>query len=290
MQKGLKTVKISNKENFSFDDRLKLFLNYALDNYDDCMIQHEKESDKTFGYLIDLFEFNGYPKIAPENAFEKIQEKTLYRGVQNKDFIANILCDFNYHYGTGFLNGIYSSENLQTAQYYAFTRNQVTHQKIYDPSLVLKFKFVNAFTCSDEFVAEIFTELVNDEEIYSWLYHKKAYEFNNEFEKIKNNKYITDMLNSNEPNIHEIGKRISKIKKSLLSLKSAQKISNIMEIFDHDISKLAVLLGIDGLTDINNSVIVLNRSKMVVPHSELVRFVENSKKYNFDGTINFEKQ
>ena len=92
-----------------------------------------------FGYFVDFTQNNGFPKVISDKEYKHLDRKELYHGFSKYNHGLKLLSHWKYHYGTGFINGIFFTENPEMAYEYtiAITGND---QGIRDRNRVLKIK------------------------------------------------------------------------------------------------------------------------------------------------------
>ncbi len=98
----------------------------------------KEQSYAVFTYAVNLYGFSAFPKVVSDEEFEKVNSPIQYRGATDAEFNANLLCDYDYHYGKGYFGyGIYSDPNRDTAHGYAHHVHD--REKVID-SRIMKFK------------------------------------------------------------------------------------------------------------------------------------------------------
>ncbi len=75
---------------------------------------------KLFTFLTQLLKFDAFPQVVSNKTYKKLGNETFYRGVEDVEYLARYLADYDYHFGNGFnQNGIYISDNKDVAALYA---------------------------------------------------------------------------------------------------------------------------------------------------------------------------
>ena len=76
---------------------------------------------KFYTYLVNLCDANKFPQVVEDKEFEALNSTKLYRGVVDIEHHANLLSDYDYHYGYGMYGGggLYMSDDRIQAMRYA---------------------------------------------------------------------------------------------------------------------------------------------------------------------------
>lgn len=271
--------------NISENERLELLFDffYALKKHkievENSSKEYVNEEYFLMAYMIELFGFNKFPEVVSDDEYKKIRTKNLYRGGKDNEFNANLLADFDYHYGCGCdCNGIYSSTERAIANEYA---NRIE-------SNIITFKF-NGRLIDFATLSSYANFLIgNLDEVY----------------KLEN---------------VEVRQKIITLKNFMHTIRTSPKYSNysyyyekygfkhkIKDEFLLDISLnkslLAIYLGYDAFISTAYStvpgivtngkpinVIILNRASMKISQSEFNRICNSSQKYK-GGVIDFDKK
>lgn len=200
---------------------------------------------RLFTYMVCLL---GYNK--PANVLTSPQQwgSTFYRGALSLDHHAQLLCDYDYHYGSGgYGNGIYATTNKNSALNYTDNyknEHNVIHFKVSPDAKFLPYS--------------IATSLAND------LCFRK-------FSHCEQVKELAEMIDSIDSK-----KTRSAIKLALLN----------------DPTKLAMMLGYDGISMLDDgthhtTLIIANRSAINIDKQEFDRITNASKTYK-GGVIDFD--
>lgn len=212
---------------------------------------------KFYTYLVNLCGANKFPQVIEDKEFEALKFTKLYRGVVDIEHHANLLCDYDYHYGYGMYGGggLYMSDDRIQAMRYA--RNK--------PENILTLKFEG--------------KVIDEKELGFCLdyleYSIKGEEY--EIEKLK-----IKIANSQD---EQLIKLLIDYYKQLKADKDKELFKTI---FIKQYSNLALILGYDAMGYTYNEIlIVLNRGKLIVSKSEFERVTSKSKNYK-GGIINFE--
>lgn len=258
--------KNNTKPELSDTERLKLLHSYILSLVENGVLPNNKseiklyfsnaklcsnEAELIFKYISDLYDCGGFPQVVSNQEYKNLEKQELFRGSNNIEHIANSIVDFDRHYGWGMIaNGMHSAEKFD------YALNFTSNGGVLSKDLVLKFK-LNAKPVS-----------------------------------------ITTLLN--EYNEARIGNfRNSPAKNKLKTL--MEFLNNVAgdkvfdaELYHHmfsvDAGKLAIILGYSALSTGNyHSIVVLDRSKMIISKSEYNRIVNKSKKYK-GGYVNLDDQ
>ena len=223
-----------------------------LDELDHKYMQEYAPSHETFKEIVDLFGFNGMPKILSDEKYKKNTYPEVYRGVIDFDHTAELLCSKTYNHGTGYINGIFASEFKDAAEFYTVP---IEKNEENDPNKVLSLK------------------VDSDNGIYASDLHMIA---NNLSRGVLG--FVDDDIKQKVGLLFYFGNSIAD-----------NKLRNrFFMTLENDISKLAVILGYDYIRDTKdflNYTIILNRAKISVSQSEFNKFCSNSKNYkNFAVT------
>ncbi len=196
--------------------------------------------DYFFKKVVDVFGFDGLPKVVAEEEFKDIDSPEFFHGFEEFSYGNNFLKDKKYHTGTGHINGFFATGDFDEAVIYTSEYN-VNDE---DESRVLNFKLKS----------EIMGINTNDlQVIYTAIYDDCM-------------EYLSDEWFQK---INEIIEFISKINDKDL------KINFLNTLMEYPV--LATILGYDYLIDNeedNNFLVVLNRASMVVSESQ-VKVFEN---------------
>ncbi len=249
----------------SLDDKLKKIENYDLffNRTLSTIIPQNSSANIISKYMIDLYHYNMLPKVIADDEFDNLSSKSIYRGVKNINYHANILCDYNYFRANQLIGcGIYFSKHFDCAKKYTKTDDKEQNED------------------------NIMSVKLNSEKIIniSKLLSYKAYLQGIYFGKIpeKDREKLDFLINF-----------INNIKNNKYRILFKKMFTD----FD-DYSKIAIYLGYDIVTD--NSIgnlctkddkdsdifIVLNRGKILVSKSEFDRICNASTFYK-NGVVDF---
>ncbi len=229
-----------------------------------------KNRREAFPYVVDLFGFNEFPKVVSDEDFKKLNTPKLYRGSKDVEHIANMLCDFEYHHGTGINDGLYVSNDSENALIYtsnelkAINSDRMIMLKL-DPSAKIC-KLSDIIAVSRHLLGYIIgvgKNVLKKENVMPLVMEKFA-SYNNLQELMEKAEALFDFVSN---------------------IKSNQEREIFIYSLKDEHSKLSIYFGFDAMQVTSKNFAVFNRGKFVVPQSEFNRFVENSKFYNKDGTI-----
>ena len=212
---------------------------------------------KFYTYLVNLCGANKFPQVVEDKEFIKIKSTTFFRGATDIEHHANLLCDYDYHYGYGMYGG--------GGLYMSSDRTQVIRYARNIPKNVLTLKFVG--------------KAINEKELNSCL------------------DYLEFSITNEEYKIKKLNIKIANLKDEQLlnflidyykQLKTDIDKELFKTIFIKRYSNLALILGYDAMNyTYNELLIVLNRGKLIVSKSEFERVTNLSKNYK-GGVINFD--
>ena len=207
-------------------------------------------SDALYHFLIDYYGFNSFPRILTDKEYEDIEEKEVYHGFKDFEFGANLLTHFNYHYGHGYINGLYFADSEDIA--FRYTRIEDTNRKDIDRVLAVKIVSPNCMT-------------------------------------VKNLQEIVisppSMLPDNTPK--KIQYKVQELYKFLYELENRGIDSGAFRDYMLRLANFSVYLGIDYLYEEEyHHNIVHNRGIITTTEEEFDKFCSNSKHYT-DGVFDF---
>lgn len=222
--------------------------------------------DRTFPFMVELCELSEFPSVVSDKSFDETQSIKFYRGVTDLKYTANLLCDFDYHYGKGSVaDGIYASSIKVVAETYAM--NSVKYGHILSLKLDPSTKF-----CS---VIQMTNLMYKLEGFYK--------------EPSSKNKFISESLENfkSEKNYSEIEQRIKSLFNFIEDIKNQQEKEILIRNLTKGLGKLAIYLGFDAMNIDDNfaNCTIFNRGKIIVSKSEFNKVVASSNDYNSDGTI-----
>lgn len=239
-------------------EKIDLFFKYCKENKDDTPEHVHNFSDyKFYTYLVNLCDANKFPQMVEDEEFEALKSTKLYRGAADIEHHANLLSDYDYHYGYGIFGGggLYMTDNRKIASRYA--RNK-----------------------SENILTLKFDGKVIDEKELGFCLDYLEYSINGEEYKIE--KLKIKIANSQD---EQLIKFLIDYYKQLKTDKDKELFKTI---FIKMYSNLALILGYDAMSyKYDEILIVLNRGKLIVSKSELERVTKNSKNYQ-GGLINFD--
>lgn len=208
------------------------------------------EDSKLFRFVVDYFGFNKFPVVIPTRAFNKNYIKEFYHGFKEYEYGANFLVDWNYHYGNGYNDGFYVTDDEEVAK--SYTGGFPTSQS---NGLIMRVKPIsNKFSRISEINAYIRgNSNCDDENVKNQL--------------LKINEFYDYALRNGED-------------KSLLN--------DFYKCFIYNPSTFAVYLGFDYCIDdtFHNHLIIYNRGAICVPEADAKRFLSKSENYK-DAVLNF---
>lgn len=116
--------------------KLKLLFDYILQfkNKNLSSSPSDRARYKIYTYAVCLCDFNKFPQVVNDNEYNKLLHEEIYRGALVGEYNANLLVDYDYHYGQGYgANGIYGTSSKGMANLYSRK----------NPDNVLAFKLAN---------------------------------------------------------------------------------------------------------------------------------------------------
>lgn len=262
--------------NYTNDQLLKILFDHIIHSYRQTelanfWLQYEeiikRNRKEVFPFMVELFDLSKFPQVVSDEEFDKIKSENLYRGVRDSEHVANTLCDFNYHYGTGINDGLYASNDKKIA--FAYTSKKIPEKT---EERVLKFKLdPTTKICRIQDINAASTHM-----LIAYLDTSLQYDVlvNRSSEKFKD-----------YPNCAQIRQRIEDFVCYASKIKEKRDLNIIYNTFYYEESNLAVYLGFDAMQVTPDNIVIFNREKIMVPQSEFDRFVSKSKGYNSDGTI-----
>lgn len=112
-------------------------LSNLLNAYRKLLIFTKPEYFRAYTYFCNLLDYHSLPQIVPKEHYRKVKNPTIYRGMEEFDYNASILCDFDYHYGDGqYGHGIYATDS----EHYAC---ECTSNLKHDHKKVMKFRLAD---------------------------------------------------------------------------------------------------------------------------------------------------
>lgn len=219
--------------------------------------------------MVRLVGFNGFPQVMADKAYKAVRGKELYRGQDSMEYHAQLLVDFDYHYGAGwYADGIYASTDPNTALNYTYRGGWRSALKK-NPKRILRFKLSDdAIIIKEHALNEYVQELVD------------AFK---ELEKYRNRSRVAKFFTPyRDKNLNQYFREV---------IAFAQKLpEDEFKMFKQLIASqdfVAMLLGADAILIDNSDFVVLNRAKVVTCESEFKRVTKHSKNYH-DGVIDFD--
>lgn len=235
----------------SDEKKLDLLFKYSLSMRDSLPkdIHNKFNTYKIFTYFVNLCKANRFPQVLSDDDFDELKTPIEYRGAREIDHHANLLCDYDYHYGYGIYgSGTYITDDLFRARKYAY--NNATNVMVFKfIGKVLDKKHIRTY---EKFLFNLIDEKPQDVIIEDAEDKRKLEIIANYYYHIKSNKD-------------------KEFFKYLIILK--------------DYSIIPLFLGYDAID--NNCLIILNREKIVISQSEFDRITSASKNYK-GGIIDFE--
>ncbi len=226
---------------------------------------------KLFDFMIDFFEYNHLPQVVSKKEYENLKNKRLveysddtisieefsgeyYRGSQKLIYLANTMCDYDYHHGIGVnSNGLYASIKYGEAKGYSYQFNTSIED---EP--VARFKLA-----TDKFANEID------------IFHLAVQIFSNR---------TPISLPNKEKEIKAVV-----LNQFFNSLPEEDQI-NFKNLFEKDFSLLAIYLGYDCISNnLGKIVCILNREKIVFEEQEFYRICNQTKVYK-NGLVDYEQK
>lgn len=206
--------------------------------------------DSLYHFLVDYRGFNKFPKIVTDIKYEELDEPEIYHGFKAFDHGASLLTDFNYHYGYGYINGIFFTDKENISLRYTRQKGEIPM----DMDRILRVK------------------LLSDNHM----------DFD-ELEQIKLSP-PNDLPENTSPQIKQ---KIIELYDFFRELESRGINSDDFREYMLKMSTFAVYLGLDYLTEKNyGHSIVYNRGIIAASEDEFYRFCENSEHYT-NGVFDF---
>ncbi len=245
---------------------------YAMTNYDfDKYVR-----GAVFEYMLDLFNFKGFPQKVENKKFKEINSETLFHGYKNFEHGANFLCDNDYHSGVGITRGFFLTDDKDEALKY-------TAVNFPNPIPADENKILNVKILSDNFIG------------YDTLcyYRELLYDALTEFRNIKqsNKELLISQANErlNECVSEKDRTKFVELFDFLEFEVDVESRVAFMDMFTNNLSSIAIYLGYDYIScpknlgkvscQDGNFMIVLNRSALAVSESEYEKFCKNSTTY-----------
>ena len=264
--------KFTNKEklNLLFDYYKKLQENYKKESKLELKFFKDENFKKSYvvglqfaKYLINLYDYNSFPKVISDENFETLNSTIFYRGVADINHHANMLCDYDYHCGSGARGcGIYISEKQSIAQDYTKGNNEN----------ILTLKFTGTALPG------------NEHDKLRKYFDISILEIN---KKIKF--YKPQSIKSEDK------EKLDYLIEYYKALPSSEEQSILRNIVSYEPPFLPIYLGYDangmewGEGKDTEVLMILNRSKIIISQSEFDRITSASKNYK-GGVINFDKK
>ena len=235
---------------FSFTKVLWNKLSRVEGDYEHIQIG-SNDADEIFKYMVSLSGFNGLPSVVSDKKFNTIKSPVIYRGVDKMAYAQNLLTENNYHHGKGYANGIFTTNKKNIAL--SYTRdinwieiylNKLNQTKPVNPDNIISLKVEKASKIPYQLL-EIFAKEI----------------MHGDFNNIENETKI----------------KLLNFVNFVYSIENNEECLRFLNIFLQDLSKLAIYLGYDCISE-PNGVIILNRGKIAVSQSEFDRIKEVSEK------------
>jgi len=227
--------------------------------YTSKAVDYVKNSLSTF--MFKLFDYTGLPQVVSVEEYEKLEARELFRGIDDMDYHAELLCSEEY-YQSYWHNGIgiFSTTERDWAEQF-FTKNSAEH--------VLKFKYTGKTL-----------DRINDKSTnFAYFMALKSGNYKdikdeNIINKCKVFREFIEDKKSDVPNIKGINYDYAE-------RRGKQDFAELMTVDD---TFMPVYLGYDCFDfDINHyhrpEIVIQNRGKMVVSLSEYNRICKASKKF-----------
>jgi len=211
-------------------------------------IETDKQGNKItidcemFRYLVDYYKMNEFPKVVADEEFDKMPCRMLYHGYKTEEHAANMMCHFDYHYGTGYLNGMFFTLDSSIALRY--TRSSYKDMADVDKILPVKISSEKFMTIADLL-------------------------------KIKEARKIQDLP---EKTSKEQKEKLQNLYNFASGLKKREA-NDFLKIMK-TLSNLAVYLGLDYVKEPRvKHYIVLNRGILTIPQSKFELLISKSEHY-----------
>ena len=242
----------------------------------------EKNSDnigyEIFEFMVQLYNGGKLPQVLSSNEYDELSTHELYRGVKDMNYHKNLLCAEKYFCGkSAYGNGIYTSVLPSEAARHTINFN--SFNPIEDKSRVLKLKLMPSTRTIPTYWMSKPWDIILHKLGLQKVDNPEGY-FDFIVGQIRNyeDTYGDYSLLENVQNLVENILSLDKDKQDLLIeiLKCKNK-----EHFYHvelsinpqlgDKSKLAILLGYDGITVDDHVIAIFNREKIAVSEDEYER-------------------
>ena len=207
------------------------------------------------GFFIDYCGFNGFPTVLSDEKFKQQHGASWYHGFGKSEHGKRFLDSFTYHYGAGKqLDGFYLTDIKTEAYKYVQDKLMAEDDKLNysdisleeQRSLTAEFKMIGANGIREEKLDEIIKKFDNFEE-----------------------------SNIGDENIRQ---KMETIRKFTMEHKDDAEIILFLDyIMILNKSALAVYLGYDFVRDEVGNTVALNRSKLAVKQSDLIKFSDSSQ-------------
>ena len=256
---------------FDHAKHLKRSMSYEIGYTDDYGNRKSSYDHRFFSYVMSYFERDKFPKVVDDKTYKNINVPELYHGFSEYEYGANMLADWQVHYGIGYQShGFHMTSDKKYA--FRYTKNDnIFESKSYGRIMRCKPMFEKTIGYRDLTEMRNFLYYITggmgfeyrDESIMQY-FKKKKWHIKNVFSKIPQTQAIIEFANKN------------------LSDRSAQ--SFVLDIIDNP-GVVAIFYGYDAINPSDDITIALDHSKVIVPENDAVRFLKKSKSYR-DGVLN----
>ncbi len=236
------------------EKRLKLLFHYAINPKSSMLIIRNLEQRRDIDaedvhfadakllvqYMIDLYDYNRFPRIVKTKEYNRINSPIIYRGVKNPAYALNLVNDFNYHYGSGCgVDGMYFADKSRTTSSFG------------------KFMFQAKLSPDTKVADRGYRKLI---EAY---YNHKEYDWEDD-SNLSHEKFRRKM---------EI------LIKFCNSLENDKQRKLFMELFMYNNEVAWIYLGFDAYKNSYNDRVVFNRGKLILSEAEARRIDRASAEY-----------
>ena len=214
-----------------------------------------------FSYLVELHNFGGFPTVVEDEKFENINSQEIYHGFREFDHGAQLLTDWNYHVGVYGAQGTFFTDFKDEAIRYTAVVDKSINTGKTDKEKVLRAKILSENPCVREDIMGIRYAMQN--------FDIEAIDNLGDREKMQK---LYDFCFKQKSKV-QFDPEIDMCNRQMF----------FRSIIDH-MYTLALYLGYDSMVCYDdqmdyNHYVLFDRSKMVVPESEVKKFCDKSKNY-----------
>lgn len=230
---------------------LSQFYEFCLEKFTKDQESETSPADDDFmRVLLGLKGYDNPPQVVSDEDYANLKTFEYFRGASDYNHTASLLTKKNIRTGHGYLGGYFACKNKDRALVYCSLAQPTKNAS----GKVLSFKFSDA----------------NATYVSSLKHYLELLE-NDRMDEAKS----------------DISQKLSELLSFINSIPTLSEQYRFYKLFKNDLSKLAVFLDYDYIVEDvapkgvapNENIVILNRSKMIVPISELERFCSKSRKY-----------